>query len=68
MAVTVGDKAATVGGAAKVVVEVTRSRGGVGGRRRLAGIRRRHRQARPTLSKPNAAALFQDTRAGWTLA
>jgi hypothetical protein len=63
LAVTVGDGAATVWGAASVVVRVTRSSGGVK-KRRLAGDRRRHRQARPTLSRPNAAALFQDTCAG----
>lgn len=67
MAVTVGDGAATVWGAASVgVVLVTRSSGGVK-TRRLAGNRRRYRQARPTLSRPNAAALFQETRPGWLL-
>lgn len=68
LAVGVGDEATTVWGAARVqVVElVTRSSGGGVKLRRLAGNRRRHAQARPTLSRPNAAAFFQEMRPGWT--
>lgn len=62
LAVGVGGEAATVKEVARVVVLATRSSGGGVKSRRLAGNWRRHRQARPTLSRPNAAALFQDTR------
>lgn len=69
LAVGVGDEAATVRGAAKVAVVVLETRSASSGGvklRRLAGNRRRHAQARPTLSRPNAAAFFQEMRPRWT--
>ena len=65
LAVTVGATVWVV--ATEIVIAlVRRSSGGVK-KRRLAGNRRRHRQARPTLSRPNATALFQDMRPRWTV-